>query len=98
MSSSSSSSQLSGGAVAGTAVGSVLGVIALLAMISFYFVRKRKKNARENEAEALAISLRPVSRPRELDDLIRTVAHEKATGPQDIRDELASEPVGRIMN
>ncbi|KAJ5687103.1 hypothetical protein N7536_009722 [Penicillium majusculum] len=104
-SSSSSSSQLSGGAIAGIAVGSVLGAIAFLAIIYFSFVRwKKKRIQRENEAEGLAINLRPGSRPQELENHIQTigmrrsVAHEKATGPQDIRAELPSEPVGRTVD
>ncbi|KAJ9489883.1 hypothetical protein VN97_g3360 [Penicillium thymicola] len=103
-SSSSSSSQLSGGVIAGIAVGSVLGAIAFLAIIYFSLVRwKKKRIQRENEAEGLAITLRPGSRPQELENHIQTigvrsVAHEKATGPQDIRAELPSEPVGRTVN
>ncbi|KAJ5404674.1 hypothetical protein N7465_005958 [Penicillium sp. CMV-2018d] len=102
--SSSSSPQLSGGVIAGIAVGSVLGAIAFLALISFSFIRRKKKRIqRENKAEGLAINLRPGSRPQELENHIQTVgvrsvAHEKATGPQDIRAELPSEPVGRTVD
>ncbi|KAJ5956617.1 hypothetical protein N7501_010896 [Penicillium viridicatum] len=64
---------------------------------------KRCRAIRENEAEGLAINLRPGSRPQELENHIQTVsvrsvAHEKATGPQDIRAELPSEPVGRTVD
>lgn len=77
--------------------GSVLGAIAFLVIIYFPFVRwKKRKMERENEAGELAISLRPVSRPQELENHIQSVAHEKVTGPQDIRAELAIEPMGRI--
>lgn len=94
-SSSSSSSQLSGGVIAGIAVGSVLGAIAFLTIAYFSFVRQKKKRIRgENEAEGLVINLRLGSRPQELENHIQSVAHEKATGPQDIRAELSSEPVG----
>lgn len=99
-SSSSSSPQLSGGVIAGIAVGSVLGAMAFLAIISFSFILwKKKRIQRENETQGLAINLRPGSRPQELENHIQTVgvrsvAHEKATGPQDIRAELPSEPVG----
>ncbi|KAL2701787.1 hypothetical protein AAEP93_006085 [Penicillium crustosum] len=103
-SSSPSSSQLSGGVIAGIAVGSVVGAIAFLAIIYFSFVRwKKKRIQRENEVEGLAINLRLASRPQELENHIQTVdmrsvAHEKAAGPQDIRAELPSEPVGRTVD
>ncbi|OJJ89527.1 EGFR-like transmembrane domain-containing protein [Aspergillus glaucus CBS 516.65] len=93
-----SSAGLSDGAKAGIGVGAAVGSIAIIAAVSFWFMRRRRQKSTGDVDMTDVMSTGPVYQgftavqdqgPRELDG--RGMAHEKPAGVEDIRHELPGE-------